>query len=168
MMRNNTATAQVAIASVRSQLLMSCHAGKVKRKKFSGLPKIGSATLPVACGAYQNSASVGHSAINAKPVTPAKTMETPKEMTRRAGWTDRLIGCSCDDDCVSPRQIGLMRPSNGRKCAVQNQKRGPCKNHEVRNLQSYRFPEDLAVSKRLEPEKVNPIRQSDPSTEEDS
>ena len=92
MMRNNTATAQSAIASVSSQLSMSCHAGSVNRKKFNGLPKIGSATLLVACGAYQNSASVGHSAISAKPVTPAKKMETHSEMTRRAGWTDRLIG----------------------------------------------------------------------------
>ncbi len=92
MMRNSTATAQIAIANVRSQLLTSCHAGKVKRKKFSGLPKIGSATLPVACGAYQNSASVGQFAIIPKPVTHAMTMETQKEMTRRTGWTDRFIG----------------------------------------------------------------------------
>ena len=92
MMRNNTATAQVVIASVSSQLSMSCHAGNVNRKKFSGLPKIGSATLPVACGAYQKRASVGHCAIRAKPVTPANTMEMHSEMTRRAGWTDRLIG----------------------------------------------------------------------------
>jgi hypothetical protein len=92
MMRNDTATAQVVIASVSSQLSMSCHAGRVNRKKFSGLPKIGSATLPVACGAYQKSASVGHCAIRAKPVTPANTIKMHSEMTRRAGWTDRLIG----------------------------------------------------------------------------
>ena len=35
--RNNIATAQIAIAIVRSQLLTSCHTGKVNRKKFSGL-----------------------------------------------------------------------------------------------------------------------------------
>ena len=84
-MRNNTATAQIAIAKVRSQLLISCHAGKVNRKKFSGLPKIGSATPPVACGAYQNSASIGQSAINPKPVTHAMTMERQSEITRRTG-----------------------------------------------------------------------------------
>src|SRR5258705_13402066 len=92
MMRNSTATAQIAIASVRSQLLTSCHAGNVNRKKFSGLPKIGSAALPIACGAYQDSASVGQSAIKPNPVTHAMTMETQKEMTRRTAWTDRLIG----------------------------------------------------------------------------
>src|ERR1700730_9296591 len=91
-MRNSTATAQTAIATVRSQLLTSCHAGKVNRKKFNGLLKIGSATLPVACGAYQNSASVGQSAIIANPVTHAITMEMQKERTRRTGRTDRLIG----------------------------------------------------------------------------
>src|ERR1700755_2607510 len=92
MMRNNTATAQVAIANVSSQLSMSCHAGSVNRKKLSDLPKIGSAMLPVVRGAYQKSASVGHCAMRAKPVTPANTMEMQSEMTRRAGWTERLIG----------------------------------------------------------------------------
>src|SRR6202522_4886862 len=89
-MRNNTATAQVAMASVRSQLLMSCHAGRVNRKKFSGWPKIGSAALPVAWGAYQNSASVGHSAIIDRPVMPAMTIETQTEMKRNAGSTEKL------------------------------------------------------------------------------
>ena len=81
------------------------------------------------------------------------------------GKGDRL---PCDDDRVSSRQIGLVRPSHGRKRTVQNQERGACKKHEVYDLQIQRFPEDRAISKRLEPEKVNPIRQSDSSADEDA
>src|SRR5580698_2737009 len=66
MTRNNTATPQVTIASVKSQLLTISHAGRTNRKKFSGFPNIGSITLPVAWGADQNSASVGHSVIISK------------------------------------------------------------------------------------------------------
>src|SRR5271156_5580444 len=61
--------------SVSSQPTMRCHAGRANRKKLSGLPKIGSAALLTARGAYQNSASVGHSSIIAAPVTPAITSE---------------------------------------------------------------------------------------------
>ena len=43
---NTTATTHTMTASVSSQPSRSCHAGRVKRKKFSGRPKMGSLMLP--------------------------------------------------------------------------------------------------------------------------
>ena len=95
MRMKTTASMQVITASVSSHPAMSCHAGRVKRKKFSGLPKIGSKTLPplVVRGAYQKSASVGHSTIMPAPVAAAMTSETPSAMRRRTGSTGSFNGC---------------------------------------------------------------------------
>ena len=91
--RKKTASAQVITANVSSQPAMSCHAGKVNRKKFRGLPKIGSITPPVAGGTYKKSASVGHSAIIPAPVASAIASEIPIAMSRRTGSTGNLTGC---------------------------------------------------------------------------
>src|ERR1700759_3415878 len=93
MKRNKTATAQVAMASVNSQLLTSCHAGKVNRKKLSGLPKMESVAPPMACGAYQKSPNAGHSDTIEKPAMSAKAIETPSEMKRNTGSTENRTGC---------------------------------------------------------------------------
>src|ERR1700733_5784078 len=93
MMMKKTAAIHVMMASVSSQPEISCHAGSVKRKKFSGLPKIGSTTLPVARGAYQKSASVGHSDIMPAPVTRAMISDPTKASKRNAGSAGRLTGC---------------------------------------------------------------------------
>ena len=58
-------------ASVSIQPAIRSQAGSVKRKKFRGLPKIGSTTLPEVRGANQKSASVVHSAAIAAPVVSA-------------------------------------------------------------------------------------------------
>ena len=132
---------------------MSCHAGSVNRKKFNGLPKIGSATPPVACGAYQKSANVGRCAIRAKPVTPANTMEMPSEMTRKAGWTDQADRLAREDERAKIRQVGLMSPPYSSKCAVEEQKRNHCKDHKTCNLQPQSFLVDASKTRRLEPER---------------
>ena len=95
MRTKKAASTQVRMASVSSQPAMSCHAGRVNRKKFSGLPKIGSKTLtpPVARGAYQKRASVGHSTIMLAPVATAITSETPSAMRRRTGSTGSFTCC---------------------------------------------------------------------------
>ena len=89
---------------------MSCHAGRVKRKKFSGLPKIGSTTLPVARGAYQKSARVGHSAIMPAPVAAAITSETPSAIRRSTGSTGSFNGCPPMKIVWPLGKIGEMRP----------------------------------------------------------
>ena len=71
---------------------MSCHAGRVNRKKFSGLPKIGSMTPPVGRGAYRKSASVAHSAIMPAPVAAAMASDTPSAKRRKTGSTGNFTG----------------------------------------------------------------------------
>ena len=73
--------------------MKSCHAGRVNRKKFSALPKIGSTTPPVVRGAYQKSASVGHSTMMPAPVAAATASETPSATRRRTGSTGSFSGC---------------------------------------------------------------------------
>ena len=92
MRMKKAASAQTITASVSSQPAMSCHAGRVNRKKFTGLPKIGSTTLAVR-GAYQKSASEGHSAIMAAPVAAATASEMTTAMRRRTGSTGSFTGC---------------------------------------------------------------------------
>ena len=92
-----TASTQAMTASVSSQPEMSCHAGRVKKKKLSGLPKIGSITAPgtppMARGAYQKRASVGHSAIMPAPVTRAMAIDPPNASKRMTGSTGSFTGC---------------------------------------------------------------------------
>ncbi len=88
-----TATAQIMMASVSSQPEIRCQAGSEKRKKLSGLPKIGSTTLPMARGAYQKSASVGHSPIMPAPVTKAIMADPPNPRSRITGSTGSFTGC---------------------------------------------------------------------------
>ena len=78
MRMKKTATAQTMMARVSSQPEISCQAGRAKRKKLSGLPKIGSMTLPMAAGAFQKRASVGHSPIMPAPVTRAMMADPPE------------------------------------------------------------------------------------------
>src|SRR6202044_106695 len=66
--------------------------GRANKKKFSGLPKIGSTTPPVAGGAYQKRASVGHYPIIPPPVAAATASETPSAITRRTGSTGSFTG----------------------------------------------------------------------------
>src|SRR5258705_2896711 len=73
-----TASAQVITLSVSSHPAMSCHAGKLNRKKSSGLLKIGSITPLLVRGANQKRASVGHSTITAPPVAAAITRQNPQ------------------------------------------------------------------------------------------
>ena len=80
-------------ARVSSQPRRSCHAGRVKRKKLSGRPKIGSMMLPAACGAYQKRARVGHSCIIAVPVSNATASEPKNPTMRSTGSMERLTGC---------------------------------------------------------------------------
>jgi hypothetical protein len=87
-----TASTHVVTASMSSQPLMSCHAGRVNRKKFSGLPKIGSTTPPVARGAYHRSANFGHSVIIEAPVAPATASDTPNAAKRITGSSVSLTG----------------------------------------------------------------------------
>src|ERR1017187_2357823 len=61
--RKKMASTQHITDIVSSQFIMRCHAGRVNRKKPSGLPKIGS-TMPLTLrGAYHHRASVGQSSI---------------------------------------------------------------------------------------------------------
>ncbi len=92
MTRNRMATPQVAKASVSSQPSMSCHAGRVKRKKLRGLLKMGSAGPPAAEGAYQKSARVDHSDIMTRPVRKETTIETASDRYRRTGATEKVTG----------------------------------------------------------------------------
>jgi hypothetical protein len=90
--RKRIATPQQASASVSSQVSTRRQAGRVKRKKLSDRPKIGSVgTRPSAFGAYQKRLSVGHSAARVKPVMSAMTIETISEIMRSAGATDNVI-----------------------------------------------------------------------------
>src|SRR5437588_12349653 len=72
-----TARAQVITLSVSSHPAMSCHAGKLNRKKSSGLVKIGSTKQLLVRGANQKRASDGHSVIMAPPVTAATMRTSP-------------------------------------------------------------------------------------------
>jgi hypothetical protein len=87
------ASAQAIRLSVSNHPEMSCHAGKANRKKFSGLPKIGSTMPLLVRGANQKSASVGHSPVMVAPVAAAMTSETPSAMSRRTGSTGSFTGC---------------------------------------------------------------------------
>ena len=87
-----TARMQVITDSVSSQPRRSCHAGSANRKKFSGLPKIGSAMLLAAGGMCQKSASVAHSPLIAAPVANATTTEKMSAMVRRTGSTGSRTG----------------------------------------------------------------------------
>ena len=93
MRMKKTASTQVIKASVSSQPTMSCQPGRLKRKKFSGLPKTGSRKPPAAGAAYQKSAIVGHSSITPAPVATAMTSERPTAMRRRTGSTGSFSGC---------------------------------------------------------------------------
>ena len=76
------------------------------------------------------------------------------------GWLDRQADrLARDDDRVKIWQIVLMRPPYSRKCAVQKQKRDYGKDHKACNLQPHCLPVDVSKTKRLKPEKVNPVRQ---------
>ncbi len=86
------ATAQTMTARVISHPLTSCHTGSVKRKKVSGLPKIGS-TAPDAAGACQYTAKSCQSAIIAVPVPAATTNAPAAAISRNTGSTGSLIGC---------------------------------------------------------------------------
>ena len=90
---NATATTHTMTASVSSQPRMSCHAGRVNRKKLSGRPKMGSVMLPVACGANQKRASVGHSCIIAVPERTAAASEPTMPTMRSTGSMERFTGC---------------------------------------------------------------------------
>jgi hypothetical protein len=147
---------------------MSCHAGRVNRKKFSGLPKIGSTTPPVVRGAYQKSASVGHSAIMPAPVAAAMTSETPSAMRRRTRLNRQLHRLSADVNRVTARHVREMRPLQRQKRSVQNEKCGRCKSREDSPLQAQCFPEHVPVAERPEPERVHVIRQRGPAAEEDA
>ena len=71
---------------------MSCHAGRVNRKKLSGLPKIGSTAPPLACGENQTSANVVHFVDMAPPVAMAITRDTMSAMIRRTRSTGSFTG----------------------------------------------------------------------------
>src|SRR5437667_7802075 len=109
MRMKKTASTQVITASVRSQPARSCQAGRVNRKKFSGLPKIGSTTPPVVRGAYQKRASVGHSTMMPAPVAAAMASETPSA-TRRRRLNWQLQRLPADENRLAARQIGEMSP----------------------------------------------------------
>src|SRR5580704_13469984 len=89
-MANTAAATQMITDSVSSQPSTSSTAGSVNRKKFSGLPKMGSATGPAACGAYQNSASVGQSEDMDAPLIPAMMIEATMPTMRSTGSTEKL------------------------------------------------------------------------------
>ena len=95
---------------------MSCHAGKVNRKKFSGLPKIGSATLPVARGAI------------------------PKERQRRPLPRHGTAGCSGNDKGNAERdepqnwlnrQLHRLPADENRVTALANQGDAPASEPET-------------------------------------
>ena len=90
--RNKAEAIQTITASVTSQPIISCHAGSVKRKKFSGLPKIGSAMFPLELGAYQKRASDGHSDCIAAPVA----REISSAMPMAAKCSTRPTGSSME------------------------------------------------------------------------
>ena len=66
--------------------------------------------LPASRGAYQNSASVGHSSIIAAPVTPAMSERSAERYARKTGSTEKFTGCPAEDNLVIARQIGSMGP----------------------------------------------------------
>ncbi len=92
---------------------MSCHAGRVNRKKFSGLPKIGSTTPPVVRGAYQKSASVGHSTIMPAPVAAAMARETPERDEAQDRLNRQLHRLSADENRVTVSANRGDAPASG-------------------------------------------------------
>ena len=126
-----TARAQTITASVSNQPTISCHAGRANRKKFSGLPKIGSVT-PEFAGAYQKSASVGHSADIAPPVAAAMTSETPRAMRRNTPSTGSFNGCP-------PMTIVWPLGKSGR-CARFKARNDPYKTRNVTAVNAAKIP----------------------------
>src|SRR5438132_1137588 len=111
MMMKKTASAQVITASVSSQPLMSCHAGRVNRKKFSALPKIGSTTPPVVRAAYQKSASGGDAAADASAAsqsTPALLHPVFASISVIRAPSDDIVQCLKKMTALRFRALGQL------------------------------------------------------------
>ena len=168
MRMKKTASRQVITASVSSQPAMSCHAGRVNRKKFSGLPKIGSTTLPSWRGAHTKRARASATPPSCRRRLPAAmASETPSAMRRRTGSTGSFSGCP-------PMKIVWPLGKSGR-CARFRARNDPyrmrnvtaVKAAKIPHCKAQRFPEHARVAKRPKPEHVHVIRQRGPAAEED-
>ena len=163
-----TASTQTITASVSSQPAMSCHAGRVNRKKFSGLPKIGSTTplLVTRCVPKKRERRpLRHHGGAGCSGNDERNAERDEPQNRLNRQPHRL---SADENRVTDRQIGEMCPLQSQKRSVQNEKCGRCKSREDSPLKTQCFPEHVPIAERPEPEHVHVIRQRGPTAEDDA
>ena len=122
--------------------------------------------LPEACGAYQKSARVGHSAIIAVPVRAAATSEPTMPTMRSTGSMERFTGCP-------PRMIwrALGRLAWLARLSARN---APYRRTKVAMAKSAKTPHSIRhvvqktsrVAERSEPEQVHPVREGGLGREE--
>ncbi len=157
------------MASVSSQPEMSCHAGRVKRKKFSGRPKIGSNDRHTAHGGrrvpkesqgwpFRHHAGARHQGNGDRS---AESDEAHDRFNREP------YGLPAEENSVTAGQIGQMRALESGKRSVENEKGGCRKEGEDAPLKRQRFGEDAAVTERPEPQQVDEIRERGATAEDD-
>ena len=127
------------MASVSSQPEMSCHAGRVKRKKFSGLPKIGS--TDAAHGARcvpkeRERRPFRHHARARDQGNDERSAEREEAHDRVDREPHRL---SAKEDGVTAGQIGQMGPLQSGKRSVEDEEGGRCKEREDAPLEEPAF-----------------------------
>ena len=154
---NTTATTQRMTASVSSQPRMSCHAGRVKRKKLSGRAEDG---ITDAAGGVRRvpeerqGGPLRHHRGPGQGRCHERADDADDAQHRFDGKIHRL---PAEDDLASAGQAGLAGPLERQKCAVQEDEGCDGEEREDAPLDPPRGPEDVPVAERAEPEQVHPV-----------
>src|ERR1035438_5463635 len=129
---NRPASKHEITAIVSTHPPIRFHAGSVNRKKFSGLEKIGSITVPAAAGANQKRASVGHSDAMAPPVMRAIKSEPPTARMFRKGLTGRFTS--------RPPKAMVRSSGNSSRCARLRREKTPRRTQKVTAAKAAKIP----------------------------
>ena len=108
---------------------LPCRQGEQKEVQRLAKDRVHDATGSVR-GAYQKSASVGHSAIMLGAGHNGDGERNDKCDEAQDGLDRQLQRLPADENRVTARQIGQMRPLQSQKRSVQNKKCGGCKSRE--------------------------------------